>query len=92
MRKVLKFVSGGPITIKTCEGVKPYPVRRIRVKGYGRFEFDEFIGTVSCEDALLDLHEGDVLLGNMSFFVYKHKGRLLQRVSLSNLVKMKEVD
>lgn len=81
----------GSIRIETAPDVKPYPVRRMTIKEHGRWKHNKFIGFASCDDALLDLHVGDLITCDMSFYVCKHKRKWEQRVLFINVVKNKEV-
>ena len=92
MKEIYEIKSVGPINLEAGdETVKPYPVRNIRVKKHGRYEFESFYGTVSDKDALLDLHPGDLISAELSFFACKHRGRWQQEVLFRDVVKLKEV-
>jgi hypothetical protein len=88
-----EIIKVGPLSIESCPeaGVKPYPVREVRIKEHGRWKFNEFIGTISCKDALVDIHEGDLVAAELSFYVCceEHPD---QRVLIKNLIKLKETD
>lgn len=94
MVKLLFVVEGvGPITLETAyETVRPYPVRKLRLKKHGKWEWETFYGTASDGDALLDLHPGDVIACDLSFHAYKRKGHWQQHVSIDKIIKLKEVD
>ena len=91
MNHLFEIEKLSPITIETAPDVRPYPVRRMIVKEHGRWKSNKFIGTASCNDALLDLHVGDIIACDMSFYVCKHKRKWEQRVLFINVVKNKEV-
>lgn len=90
MRELFTVEKLGPIKLETCPEMKPYPVRRITAKEYGKWQHNKFIGTVALDDALLDLHEGDIISARLSFHICKYKGKWVQRVCFDNLIKLKE--
>ena len=92
MKNLFKIVRLGPVTIETCPETKPYPVRKIALKEHGRWTYNEFIGTALLNNALLDLHVGDIVAAELSFHVCKNKGHWEQEVLFDDVVKLKEVD
>lgn len=94
MKKFLFNVeSVGPITLETYdETVRPYPVRKLRLRKHGKWEWETFYGKASQDDALINLHVGDVIAADLRFHAYKRNGRWQQHVSFDNIVKLKEVD
>ena len=94
MEKLIFMVEAvGPITLETAdETVRPYPVRRLRLKKHGKWEWETFYGTASDKDALLDLHPGDLIAAELSFYACKPRGRWQQHVSFNKVVKLKEID
>lgn len=87
MDKIFIVKQLGRITYETCPEMGSYPVRRMVLKEYGRWKYDEFMGTATLDDALLNLHEGDIISARLSFHVCKRKGKLEQQVSFHNLIK-----
>ena len=94
MKKFLYQVEAvGPITLEAGdETVRAYPVRKLRLKKHGKWEWESFYGTASLKDAMIDLHPGDLIVCDLSFHAYKIKGRWEQHVSFDHIVKLKEVD
>lgn len=82
----------GPIKAESCPDVNPYPVRPIVLRQVGKFGYDQFVGYVYNEDALKNLHVGDLISVSLSFFVHKNKGVYYQDVYFSNLKKIKEIE
>lgn len=93
MKHLFDLISVGPLSIESCPeaDVKPYPVRKVRIKEHGKWTFNEFIGTITCNDALIDIHEGDLVSAELSFYVSgkKHPN---QYVLIKNLIKLKKTD
>lgn len=83
-----KIISCGPIRLKSFEG-ETYPERTIRLQVYGRWGYDSMVGTACLKDALIDLHEGDVVAADVSFHACKIKGHWQQRVFFSNFERLK---
>lgn len=86
-----KIISCGPIRLESFGNMNSYPVRNLRMKEFGSFAFNQFYGEVSESDALLNLHEGDLVSADVRFFTYKKRGKWVQRVRFSDLIKLKEV-
>ena len=61
------------------------------MKEYGHFCLNNFVGSVVDKDALLDLHEGDLVAADVSFHACKKRGKWVQYVYFGNLTKLKEV-
>ena len=94
MIKIFRIIALGPLSIESCPeaDVKPYPVREIRIKEYGKWGSNEFIGTIVLKDALVDIHEGDLVYAELSFLVCGSKDNPYQHVSINNLIKLKVTD
>lgn len=43
-------------------------------------------------DAMVDIHEGDLIATEMTFHVYGPKNHPIQRTSFSNIIKLKEIE
>lgn len=71
--------------------VKPYLVRDIRGKDPGKWTINEFFGTAICNDAMVDIHEGDLIATELTFHVFGPKDHPVQGISFSNIIKLKEV-
>lgn len=94
MRHLLKvsFVSNPRIESCPEADVKPYLVRDIRGKDPGKWGVNEFFGTAICNDAMVDIHEGDLIATEMTFHVYGPKDDPVQCTSFSNIIKLKEIE
>lgn len=94
MKRVLKIISVSNPRIESSPevDVKPYLVRDIRCKDAGRFAVNDFFGTVFDDDAMVDIHEGDLVLAKMYFHVHGPKDDPVQCTSFSNIIKLKEID
>ena len=82
----------GAIRIETAEGTKPYPVRQLTLMERGRWASNKFHGSACGNDALLNLHKGDLVATELSFYVTHAKGKKEQRVLFNNVVKIKEIN
>lgn len=91
MKLFLEVVDLGPICFESVDS-KPYPVRELTLKERGRWKFNTFHGSVSGNDALLNLHKGDLVAAEQSFYVTQAKGKKEQRVLFNNVVKLKEIN
>ncbi len=91
MKNFLEVVDLRPIRFESVDS-KPYPVREVTLKERGRWQFNTFHGSVSGTDALLNLHKGDLVAAELSFYVTHAKGKKEQRVLFNNVVKLKEIN
>ena len=92
MRLFLEVLDLRPICFESVDS-KPYPVREVTLKESGRWKFNTFQGSVSGTDALLNLHKGDLVAAELSFYVTQAKGKKKeQRVLFNNVVKLKEIN
>ena len=93
MKYLLKVSHVSDPRIESCleDGIKPYLVRDIRGKDPGKWGVNEFFGTAICNDAMVDIHEGDLIATEMSFHVYGPKNHPVQRTSFSNIIQVSQV-
>lgn len=72
----------------TIQNFNKCAVRRMRIIEEGQMCVNQFIGTLVGSDALMDLHEGDIITTDMIFTTGKKHGRIQQFVTFHHVQKL----
>ena len=86
--QIFRFISYGKMSIEKCEGYKPCLAREIRLEENKCLPVNKFIGTVYDDNAMQDLHKGDIVEAIPNFSIHKKGGKWIQRIVFSNLKKI----